>query len=142
MNDSQANTVAPTSLAVVLFSAGGWRFGIEARHVRASLPAGSAAAAQAAETLLGFASAPGVTQSRHCLCIKLADGDQEIHVDGPVELIDLPATAIHPLPRLLAERVQLRGLQALVMPGETNGQAISLLVDAAVFSPSRPPGDR
>lgn len=140
MNDSQASTSVPESLAVVIFSAGAWRIGIEARHVRGSRPAASAPApapvAPAAEALLGIAHAASGALARHCLSIKHADGDHEIHVAGPLELLELPSATIHPLPRLLAERAQLRGLRAVALAPEKTGQRITLLVDAAIFSPT------
>ena len=136
MNDREASSSVPESLAVVVFCAGGWRIGIEARHVRGSRPAASTPVAPAAEALLGIADAASGATTRHYLSIKHADGDHEIHVAGPLELLDLPTTSIHPLPRLLAERAQLRGLRAVALAPEQTGQRLTLLVDAAIFPPT------
>jgi hypothetical protein len=59
--------------------------------------------------------------------------DQEILVEGPVELLRLPVSAIHPLPALLAARTRLPGLRALVLPDQANGSGLALLLDVEVL---------
>jgi len=134
MSDEQACTTRPAALAVVLFSAGGWRIGIEACRVRGSAPAPQASGARAVETLLGIAPLPDDGHARQSLRLKREDGDQEIQVDGPVELVELPVAAIQPVPPLVVSRSRLPGLRALVLPppGEAAASPI-LLLDAGVF---------
>jgi hypothetical protein len=99
------------SLDVVLFKDEGRRTGLEARLVRAARP---------------------TPDARQCLSLKRPDRgeDDELIVDGPLELVSLPVAAIHPLPPLLAARTRLRGLRALAIWPPAGEDAIVLLVDA------------
>lgn len=102
------------SIDIVLFSAGAWRVGVEARWVRGSRTAPPPAAGHEIAALLGMeptATAP--TAPRQYLLLRLPEGDMEILVDGPVELHTLPASAIHAIPPLFAARTHLRALRAL-----------------------------
>ncbi len=124
------------TLDLVLFSAGGWRVGLEARWVGASRLAPAQATGCAIETLLGFAStAPPAsatpTAPRQYLQFKRPGGRQDVLVGSPVELVSWPASAIHPLPPLLAARTGLRGLRALALQANTGEQALVLLFDAS-----------
>ena len=129
------------TLDVVLFSAGGWRAGFEARRVRAARLAPAGSVDKGIEAQLGFSpDAPGPSASasaplRQRLRLKGADddakGDTEMLVDGPVDLVCLPVTAIHSLPPLLAARTRLHGLRALALVPETAARQIVLLFDTA-----------
>jgi len=122
-------------LDMVLFSAGGWRVGFEARGVRGARPAPTGATTNEIEALLGLPAA--VARAPQVLAIKrpARDGqrgdehDRDIIVDGPVELIGLPITAIHPLPPLLAARTRLHELRALALHPATAATAVLLLFD-------------
>ncbi len=119
-----------TTLDVVLFNAGGWRAGFEARLVRSSRPAPLDADAEAIETRLGLAPS-AVTLPRQSLELKQAQGTRELLVGTPVELASLSAASIHPLPPLLAARCKLPGLRALAL--EQDAQAVILLVAATAI---------
>ena len=113
------------NLDVVLFTAGGWRVGLEARQVRGSRPAPSATAAADVASLLGLPPVGETSPACQCLALKplpqQRNGDREIQVEGPVDLVSLPASVIHPLPALLAARTRLPGLRALAFPAEPAG---------------------
>lgn len=107
-----------TMLDLVLFSAGGWRVGLEARWVSSCRLVETQAEGEVIETLLGLdAAAPTLpTGTRQSLELKWLGGSREVLVSAPVELISLPASAIHPLPALLTWRTRLRGLRAIAVP--------------------------
>lgn len=127
------DAVIQETLDLVLFSAGGWRVGLEARWVCASRHAPAQATGCEIESLLGFASAGHMTPaaSRQYLQLKRVDGSKDILVGSPVELVSLPASAIHPLPPLLAARTGLCGLRAIALPTATGDKAVVLLFDAS-----------
>lgn len=100
------------TLDVVLFSAGGWRVGFEAGQVRACRPASADAAGDEIEAMLGLSPSPNSPPRQHLL-LKHSDGDRQILVGSPVDLVSLPVSSIHPLPPLLAVRCRLNGLRAL-----------------------------
>ncbi len=120
------------TLDLVLFSAGGWRVGLEARWVGASRVAPAPATGCEMETLLGFSSPASTTSAapRQYLQLKRLAGRQDVLVGSPVELVSLPASAVHPLPALLAARTGLRGLRAIALQGNPGDQAVVLLFDA------------
>jgi hypothetical protein len=124
--------VAPETLDLVLFSAGGWRAGLEARWVGASRLAPAQAIGCEIETLLGVASSAPTkpTAPRQYLQLKRPGGSQDVFVGSPVELVSMPASAIHPLPPLLAARTGLRGLRAIALQTNTGDTAVVLLFDA------------
>ena len=136
-NSGLAGAVVP----LVLFSAGPWRLAIEASQVRSSrqVPAGMARGkAQETdqkmepeterkwvETLVNLPVPADPAWLRQALILKLPGGDQEVLVGRPVDLTEIPASEIHPLPPLLAARIGLRGGKALALPG--GGDAILIL---------------
>lgn len=124
------------NLDVVLFTAGGWRVGLEARHVRGSRPAPSATDTADVASLLGLTPTGETSAARQCLALKplpqqQRNSDREIQVEAPVDLVSLPASLIHPLPPLLAARTCLPGLCALALPAEqVSVDRLILLFDA------------
>ncbi|MDZ4202310.1 MAG: hypothetical protein U1C96_09230 [Gallionella sp.] len=114
-------------LNIVTFTAGKWRAGFEARTVRASRPEPTGAACANVETLLGL-EPPTEIVTRQPLLLKQADGNREILVGSPVDLVSLPANAIHSLPSLLAARCKLNGLSALAL--EHDAKNVILLFSA------------
>ncbi len=134
---SEAADVAsnPQSLAIVLFSAGGWRFGVEASKVRSSHPALQETANDETATILGFSSGRSSARSRQYLVLKRLENDQEVIVDSPVDLVNIPVAAIHPVPPLLAARIKLNGLRALLMPQRNMAETVVLLVDSDILRP-------
>lgn len=132
MNANAREDAEHDMLDVVLFSAGKWRAGFEARAVRASRPAPTDAAGTDIETLLGLElpAAPGPRQY-----LRLKRGDREILVGAPVDLTPLPVNAIHPLPPLLAARCNLNGLRALAL--EPNAENVILLFAVETFQDRR-----
>jgi len=126
------DTTAET-LDLVVFVAGGWRVGIEARHVVAATPIAAEQAAGGAlndlTTRLGL-TPPGDCLIRQCLEINQPTGSQKILVDGPLELRSLACDGIRPLPPLFAARNTLKGLRALVLPSQGNGMILLLDIHA------------
>lgn len=116
------------TIDVVLFSAGGRRFGFEASRVRSADSCQPEPADLVVETLLGL-SPPPLSTTRQVLCIKMAEGDKRLVVGGPIDLVSMPVAVIHPLPILLAERTSLRGLRALAVCSETDFNKSVLLID-------------
>lgn len=123
------------SIDVVLFWAAGWRVGLEARWIRNSRSAPAQATGQLIEDLLGMAcaSATAVTAPRQYLQLKLPGGDIDILVGAPVELLNLPAGAIHAVPPMLAARTGLRALQAIALAPTLFEQSAILLFDACAL---------
>jgi hypothetical protein len=115
------------TLDVVLFSAGGWRVGFEARQVRASRPAPADAAGDEVEMLLGFSPSETCAPRQHLL-LKHEEGDRQILVGSPVDLVSFSIHSIHPLPPLLAARTTLHSLRALAI---TEDKTLVLLFGAA-----------
>ena len=122
-------------LELVFFSVAGWRIGLEARLVCSARPATAAdLAAHQGEVaaLLNLPAKPPSAVLPQWLGLKRPGQlcDQEILVEGPVELLRLPVSAIHPLPALLAARTRLHSLRALVLPDKASGSGFALLLDA------------
>ncbi len=125
------HTEAEDTLDVVMLSTGSWRIGFEATHVSAARPAEPDAAQEkdttTIEALLGFPPSTTPAYSPQWLALKRANTSLPVLVSGPVELLALPTTSIHPLPPLLAARNALNGLRALVF--QDNNEQIGLLFD-------------
>lgn len=125
-------------LDLVLFSAGGWRIGLEARWVSACRLVDTQAEGEVIETLLGLDAAASTLSAgtRQSLELKWSGGNREVLVGAPVELVRLPASAIHPLPALLTWRTRLRGLRAIAVPehGHLGGADASMILvfDASI----------
>jgi hypothetical protein len=124
------------ALDVVMFSAGGWQVGFEARHVHSARPVEADASNEEIgeiEALLGLPnSSSQQSASPQWLELKQTAENRQLLVAGPVELRTLSVASIHPLPPLLAARSQLNGLRALVLQ-ENTGQ-IALLFDVPQVS--------
>jgi hypothetical protein len=123
----------PTVLDVVVFSASGWHIGFEAAAVRGARPViAPPENAVAIETLLGLPAGSAPTGLAQWLDIKCPQPSQnrEILVGGPVELLTLPVSAIHPLPPLLAARNRLHGLRALALAADIHAGRLMLLFAA------------
>ncbi|GAB1392697.1 hypothetical protein MASR1M60_08600 [Rhodocyclaceae bacterium] len=99
---------------LVVFRAGAYPIGFEARCVRSSQGTASAGA-PLAETVLDLPLAAPAVGLRQCLMLRLPEGERSLLVASPLELIRMPITAIQPLPPLLAARNYLPGLRALVL---------------------------
>lgn len=94
------------TLAIVSFAAGAWRFAVEAQQIAAlghELPP----TLVAIESLLGLPI--DQTGPRRCLRV----GEQRVGVSEPVDLRELPVDSVHPLPELVAQRIQIKGVRAL-----------------------------
>ncbi|WP_306603451.1 hypothetical protein [Azonexus sp.] len=133
-----SETESCDTLDVVVFSAGGWRLGFEARCVRGARPAGQSATNEQEghiAALLGLPPDNSPPTAAQWLDIKqIAAEDRKILVAGPVELQALPVASIHPLPPLLAARTRLNGLRALVLQEDID--KIVLLFDVPSVSHS------
>lgn len=120
-----------STLDMVVFHTGNHRCAVEARQVRASRPLDGHGGMPTLESLLGLpepepgpekAGSPGV---RLMLLMRHPDGDFPLSVRAPLQMQAMAASAIHPLPPLLAARTRLRGLCALALEAE----GMTLLVD-------------
>ena len=124
------------TLAVVLFSVGDWRVGIEACQVCGSRPAQTGALSSELAAALGLPALTSGAVDRQYLSLRRWAQDKEIKeilVDAPVDLVSLPVAAIHTLPPLLAARTSLRGLRALAIRPDADEQTLTLLFDANTF---------
>lgn len=130
MNETGEPEAMHEALALVLFSVGAWRIGIEARQVRASHAAPAGAPVGELAATLGFPPVFASSLGRQCLTLKRTKQDKEILVDAPVDLASLPIDAIHALPPLLAARTGLRGLRALAIWPDAGEKTFTLLFDA------------
>lgn len=95
-------------LAIVSFSAGDYRFSVEAQQIDALLDE-SPEAMVAVEDLLGL---PLVDAAQR-RCLRL--GEALISVSEPVELRSLPIDQLYPLPELVARRIGIDGVRALAL---------------------------
>lgn len=105
------------TLEIVSFSAGACRFAVEARQIEA-LGDDASEAMLALESLLGLP--PVDAAGRRCLRI---DGHR-VGVHEPVDLRALPVDRIYPLPELVARRITIKGVRALVL--EASGALLLL----------------
>ena len=130
------HTETEDTLDVVMLSTGSWRIGFEARHVSTARPAKPDAAQEkdtkTIEALLGLPPSTTPPSLPQWLALKQANTSQPVLVSGPVELLALPITSIHPLPPLLGARNALNGLRALVF--QDNNEQIGLLFDLLEIS--------
>lgn len=116
------------ALEVVSFTAGGYRFAVEARqidHMLDHVPA----TVMAIEALLGLAPVDEagprrrLQVDRHC-----------IEVGEPVELRTVPVELIHALPALVTARIKLKGIRALALEIDQR----TLLVDLRAVLAQQP----
>lgn len=114
-------------LELVLFTAGPYRFGVEASRVRGSgeLPD---YAVPCVESLLSLSGGIG-NNRRQCLTIKGNSRNYELSVAVPLELYTLPTESIHPLPAAVTARCKLPGLRGLA----TTEEGLVLLVDLCLL---------
>lgn len=113
------------TLDMVVFHAGTYRCAVEARQVRASRPLAASGGVPALESLLGLPEPADPPSARLMLLIRHPEGDFPLSVRAPVQMQAMAASAIHPLPPLLAARTRVRGLRALALEAE----GMTLLVD-------------
>lgn len=106
------------TLEIVSFAAGGFQFAVEARQIDGML-SDVPEKVVAAEALLGLAKVEAA--QRRCLRV----GTHCIEVGEPLELRSLPTDRIHPLPDLVAARINIQDAKGLVL--ESSGSM--LLVD-------------
>lgn len=106
------------TLEIVSFKAGGFQFAVEAHQIDGML-SDAPEKVVSAEALLGLAEIKAA--QRRCLHV----GTHCIEVGEPLELRSLPADQIHPLPDLVAARINIQDARALVL--ESSGS--TLLVD-------------
>lgn len=116
MHNERIDGSVDDSIDIVLFPAGGRRVGCEACHVR-SLNAAMEGDADvpSVESLLGFPPRPEPEPMRQCLVLRQDGGEHIVAIAGAVELARIPIDRIYPPPPLLAARMQLHGLRALVV---------------------------
>lgn len=95
-------------LAIVSFSAGDYRFSVEAQQIDALLDE-SPEAMVAVEDLLGLP----LVEAAQRRCLRL--GEERVGVSEPVELRSLPIDRLYPLPELVARRIRIDGVRALAL---------------------------
>lgn len=141
MNDEKdlktvSGEFSPDKIQCVIFSAGDFSAGIEARHV-VSLDFtmhGNAEEKNAGEnhsiSLKILAGLPNncLSTPRYRLVIKETDGEKEVLTDS-AELMEIPASNIYPLPAFIALRTKLQYLTALAfLPQNQNKKSSEELV--------------
>ena len=139
MSSEIAARGAVDTLAVVLFTAGGCRVGLEAARVAELCQSSSAADIDDFEALFGL-TPPAKAHQPPPQAMRLRETRTDILVRGPVELVQLPVARIHPLPPLLAARTGLRGLYALAILEDAGEYSLVLLFDPDLRSPAPPRG--
>jgi hypothetical protein len=113
--------VEGATIDLVVFEAGDWRVGFEARRVRASrgVPAVGldcpTAGLPTAESLLDMPASRQPAAANQILTINCPDGNHDILIAGTIELLSVATELIYPLPTLLAARNYLPGLRALIV---------------------------
>lgn len=101
-------------LDLVVFRGGQHTFAVEATQIAASAQLSPEQTVPAIETLLSL-SANSDNNQRLVIVVKKAQQNRVISVAAPLDLCSIPASAIHPLPALLAARCTLPGLRALTI---------------------------
>lgn len=103
------------TLALVTFHVGDARFAIEARCVAGSCDGGGGDTQGDAQNAHDWLNLQGESSSARPTQLRLKPGwgGQTLIVDGPVELIELPALSFHPLPHAIAATTRLRRLRAI-----------------------------
>ncbi|HZX31922.1 MAG TPA: hypothetical protein VFF03_11265 [Rhodocyclaceae bacterium] len=129
MSEARDSQPESPALAMVLFSAGPWRIGIEARWVGGSRRAAADGPGEAIESLLGLPAEGSRTGPCQTLSLKHPEGGRALRVGEPVALAEIPISRLHRLPSLIAARIGLRGARALALADD--GQAV------LIFDPSR-----
>ncbi|MFN3077620.1 MAG: hypothetical protein ABT940_12200 [Alphaproteobacteria bacterium] len=111
---------------VVRFTAGGFRFAMEARWVRSMRRAdpSDASGTVSVETLLGPLS-PDAATARRELTVDLGGRTISLSVGDPVTLDRIVPGQVFELPTLVAARTSLRGVRGLAL----DEQGVVLLVD-------------
>ena len=104
------------TIDLVVFDAGDWRVGFEARRVRASrgVPA-AGLELPTAESLLNLPASRQPARASQILTLNCLGGERDILISGAVELLSVATELIHPLPPLLAARNYLPGLRAMIL---------------------------
>ena len=115
------------SVTCVCFDACGYRWALEARHVRRIDSTLSLARHAAFETLL--CDSPG--QPTRWLTLVDRLGPWQLGLPSDSVLLPLPSAALHPLPPLLAARVRHPALCGIALEGEQ----LTLLLNGARLSP-------
>ena len=126
-------TTPVTGIDVVLFVAGGLTFAVASAQVRAMAVAEDRPAPELA-ALLGLppaASTTGArTRQRRLLWLLHPTGDQAVLVYEPVMHCHLAATALYPLPPLLAARLTLPCVRALAGLSSPAGESLVVVLDS------------
>ncbi len=118
---------------LVLFFAGGLAFAVESARVRA-LEAADGSEAPDLAGLLGLpavASATGIRTRNRRLRLLHPSGELTVRVDEPVIHHRLPASALHPLPPLLAATIKLPCVCALAGLKGPDGESMAVVLDPA-----------
>ncbi len=119
------------ALDVVLFHIGAWRMGVEAQQIRALRPSVGQQQCPRLTDLLHLPNSLGAAPQQ--LQVRCAALDYWIEVDGPIDIICVPARNIYRLPALLAARTQWPGLRALLLHQQ---QGAIALLDLAGLMPA------
>ncbi len=118
------------ALDLVFFSAGGLILAVESAKVRDLREAGGSDAPMLAD-LLGLPDSANraVVAQQRLLRLMRSDRTLAVRVDEPVMQDRLPASALHPLPPLMAARLTLPSVQALARWRHAAGQTLAVILD-------------
>ena len=126
-------TTPVTGIDWVLFVAGGLTFAVASAQVRAMAVAEDRQAPELA-ALLGLPAAAPITgaqaRQRRLLWLLHPTGDQAVQVCEPVVHYHLAATALYPLPPLLAARLTLPCVRALAGLSSPAGESLVIVLDS------------
>ena len=122
-----------TGIDLVLFAADGLTFAVASAQVRAMTAAEDREAPDLA-ALLGLSPAASATEARtrqrRWLWLLHPTGDQAVQVYEPVVHCHLAATALYPLPPLLAARLTLPCVRALAGLTGPTGESLVVVLDS------------
>lgn len=109
------DTCREDGLTLVTFRVADVRFAIEARCVAGSCAGGGGDTQGDALNARAWLNLQGGDDTARPAQLRLKPGwgGQTLIVDGPIELVELPARCIHPLPHAIAATTRLRGLRAI-----------------------------
>lgn len=99
------------TVAVVMFSVGPYRFGVEACQIAGMADCGAGDLPPNIETLMGLPAWPH--DQKRIIRVHAGGGYHSVLVGGPVDLVSLPIDSVYPLPDFVAARLAIKGGRAI-----------------------------
>lgn len=130
---------AGATVALILFGWGGLRLALPAAQVLAMRQPRPEDASSVGD-FLGLPSGPTalVQNAYRTLCLAGPGEPLAIRVEEPVVHCQLPAAALHPLPRAIAGRLQTPSVRAIACLEESDGARLAIVLDATRLAAADP----